>query len=123
MTLFPPALSIHGENGVRLLATVFTLVLSSALTAAEPGREQSEFFEKKVRPILVENCYSCHSQAAKKNKGGLQGDSRAALLEGGDSGPAVVSGDPDKSRLIEAVRHLNPDFKMPPKEKLADSDI
>src|SRR4051812_15458632 len=65
--------------------------------AATP--EQIEFFEKKVRPVLAEHCYRCHSADAKKLKGGLRLDSRGAVLQGGDTGPAVVPGEPDKSRL------------------------
>jgi len=76
------------------------------------------FFEKEVRPVLVERCASCHGAA--KQSGGLRVDSRAAILEGGDLGPSVVPGDPDKSPLIQAIRHQG-DNKMPPKgDKLAD---
>ena len=75
--------------------------------------EASEFFEKKVRPVLVEHCYECHSATAKKLKGGLLLDSRAGMLQGGDNGPALVPGQPDKSRLIEAVRYMNVDLQMP----------
>jgi hypothetical protein len=89
----------------------------------EPTKEQAEFFEKKVRPVLAEKCFSCHSEAQKKNKGGLVVDSLAGLLQGGDSGPSVVPGDVAKSKLIEAVAYKNDDLKMPPKEKLADADV
>ncbi len=70
------------------------------------------FFEAKVRPVLVEQCASCHG--AEKQSGGLRVDSRAAILEGGDLGPSVVPGDPDNSPLIQAIRHQG-DNKMPPK--------
>ena len=63
-----------------------------------------EFFEKKVRPVLVDNCYTCHS-ADTNAKGGLRVDDRNGLLQGGNSGPAVVPGKPEKSLLIQAVRH------------------
>jgi hypothetical protein len=90
-----------------------------AAAAAEPTPEQAEFFETKVRPVLVEHCYKCHSADTKKQpKGGLRVDGRALLLQGGDGGPAVVPGDPGKSKLIEAVRYGNPDLQMPPKAKL-----
>ncbi len=88
--------------------------------AADPG---VEFFEKKVRPVLVQHCYGCHSAAAKKQKGGLALDSRPALRKGGDSGPALVPGQPEQSRLIRAVRHVDETLKMPPKEKLPDTVI
>lgn len=82
-----------------------------------------EFFEKKVRPVLAEHCYECHSHQAKKLKANLYLDSRAGLLEGGETGVAIVLGEPDKSRLIEAVRYTNSDRQMPPKKKLPDAII
>ncbi len=60
------------------------------------------YFEKSVRPILVKHCYECHSGS--ETNGGLAVDTRAGLLKGGDSGAALTPGEPDKSRLIEAVR-------------------
>ena len=76
-----------------------------------------EFFEKKIRPVLVEHCYDCHSADAKKVKGGLLLDTREGSLKGGDNGPALVPGNPDKSLLIKAVRYTDPDLQMPPKNK------
>src|SRR5438552_10174660 len=66
--------------------------------------EQLDFFERKIRPILVENCYKCHSQDSEKIKGGLLVDTHDGLLKGGETGPALVPGDPEKSLLIKAVR-------------------
>ena len=66
---------------------------------AAPSAGDLEFFEREVRPVLAEHCYECHSAEAKKLKGGLYLDSRAGVMEGGDSGPAVVAGDAEKSRL------------------------
>ena len=77
-----------------------------------------EFFERNIRPILVKHCYECHSHAAKKHKGKLYLDSRAAIRKGGESGPAVVPGKPAESWLLKAVRHQRDDLKMPPKGKL-----
>jgi mono/diheme cytochrome c family protein len=88
-----------------------------------PTETQVEFFEKKIRPVLVEQCYECHSAGAKKIKGGLVLDSRAGVQQGGDTGPAVTPGDPDSSLLIEAVRHKNEDVAMPPKKKLPPEAI
>ncbi len=82
-----------------------------------------EFFEKKVRPVLVQHCYECHSATAKKLKGGLRLDSRAGMLQGGDNGPALVPGQPDKSRLIEAIRYTKVDLRMPRNGKLPDAVI
>jgi hypothetical protein len=84
-----------------------------------PDREGIEFFEKKIRPVLVDRCYSCHSSEAKKVKGELYVDSREGLLKGGELGPALVAGDPDKSLLIKAIRYTDEDLKMPPKGKLS----
>src|SRR5271170_2188411 len=84
------------------------------ITAAD-----EEFFERKVRPVLVQHCQRCHGP--EKAKGGLRLDSRAAALKGGDSGPALVPGSPEKSRLLEAVGYGNAELLMPPKGKLPDS--
>src|SRR6185503_186539 len=87
---------------------------------AAPGeRESMDFFEARIRPVLVERCYKCHSVESKKRKGELLLDSRAGLLEGGKSGPVLVPGDPEKSRLIEAIRYRNPDLQMPPDNPLS----
>jgi hypothetical protein len=77
-----------------------------------------EYFEKHVRPLLAENCFPCHGP--EKQRGGLRLDSRAALLTGGDSGPAIVPGQPDKSRLVQAVGYTKEDLRMPPKGKLTN---
>ncbi len=82
-----------------------------------------EFFEKKIRPVLVESCYSCHSAQAEKNKklkGSLYLDSRDALLKGGDTGPAIVPGKPTESLLLKSM-HYDGDLRMPPKGKLPDA--
>lgn len=81
-----------------------------------------EHFEKKVRPILHERCIECHS-SEKKIKGGLSLETGALTLKGGDTGPAILPGAPEKSLLIEAVRYGNHDLQMPPKGRLSDSEI
>jgi len=81
--------------------------------------EGIEFFEKQVRPLLAEKCLACHGE---KQKGGLRLDSQAALLSGGDSGPAAVPGDPGKSLLIHAVQH-DAGIEMPPDGKLPAASI
>src|SRR5262245_24500194 len=85
----------------------FACCATAALSAAQPDAATIEFFEKKVRPVLVEHCYQCHSEKSKKLKGGLRLDSGAGLRRGGESGPVIVPGDPEKSRLIDAVRYKN----------------
>ncbi len=77
-----------------------------------------EFFEARIRPVLVEKCYKCHSAAAEKIKGKLVLDTREGVLAGGKTGPAVVAGDLDKSLLIRAIRYTDEDLQMPPKEQL-----
>ena len=88
--------------------------------AADPPGAQSEFFEKQVRPLLVERCGGCHGDV--RPKGRLRLTSRGAILGGGDNGPAAVPGKPDESLLIKAVRYHD-DPRMPPKGKLADKQI
>src|SRR5580700_6716272 len=82
-----------------------------------------EFFEKRIRPVLVERCYECHSAKAKKLKGGLRLDTPEGLSAGGDSGAAVVPGNPEESLLIKSVRRLDKDLSMPPKEALDESQV
>jgi len=88
----------------------------------EPERaataEELAFFESKIRPVLVAQCYECHSSSAKKVKGGLRVDSREALLAGGTSGPAIAVGDADDSLLVRALRWTDEDLQMPPKTAL-----
>lgn len=85
-----------------------------------PSSEQLEFFEKHIRPLLVQHCYECHGE---RSDGGLQLNSREGLLRGGDSGAALIPGDLDASLLIEAVRYKNRDFQMPPQGKLESAQI
>ncbi len=87
-------------------------------TAHEPKAtaEQLDFFEKKIRPVLSEKCYKCHSEKAEKVKGGLVLDTREGARRGGDSGPAVVPGNLDESIIIQALRYTNKDFAMPPEK-------
>jgi mono/diheme cytochrome c family protein len=104
---------------------ILALALSAApaAQAVPPTADQVEFFEKSVRPVLVANCHGCHSATASKIRGGLRVDSLQGLLAGGDSGPAIVPGDPDGSLLVQAVRHLDPDTGMPPKGRLPDAQV
>ncbi|HJZ93070.1 MAG TPA: DUF1553 domain-containing protein [Gemmataceae bacterium] len=93
-------------------------------TAAEPKptAEQVAFFEKQIRPVLVSQCYQCHSEEGKKEKGGLRVDTREGLRKGGENGPAVVPGDPKKSLLVQAIKQTG-ERKMPPKSKLSDEVV
>ena len=105
-----------------LIANFIALLLvlpAVALRAADTNltTEQLDFFEKHVRPVLSDNCYRCHSQDSPKIRGGLLLDTRAGWLKGGDTGPAIVPGDPDKSLLIKAIRYTDKDLQMPPADK------
>ena len=82
-----------------------------------------ELFERQIRPILVTHCYECHSTGAKKIGGGLLLDSRDGLVAGGDSGTAIVPGDPDQSLLLRAVRYVDDSVQMPPQGMLSETDI
>jgi hypothetical protein len=95
------------------------LTLAVSVTLGGTGRPDAEtFFEVKIRPVLAGTCFRCHG--GKKVSGGLRVDSRAALQRGGDSGPAVVPGDPDRSLLVQALRYTIADIKMPPDKRLPD---
>ena len=112
----------------RAFASCLLTFLALAFTAraAEPPRasaESLEYFEKNIRPILVDTCYKCHSAQSEKLKGGLFVDTKSGLLKGGKTGPAITPGDPDKSLLIKAVRYTDEDLQMPPKTQLSKGQI
>lgn len=90
--------------------------LACSWAAADDGVPHDEFFERRIRPVLVQHCYECHSAAAEVPEGGLRVDFREGLLRGGDSGAAIVAGRPEESLLIEALRYET--FEMPPAGKL-----
>ena len=96
---------------------VWFSVMATAALASESNASRAEmkFFENDVRPVLAKRCYGCHGE--QKQKGGLRMDGIGFLKKGGDTGPAIVPGDPDKSLLIEAVRYANSDLQMPPENK------
>ena len=107
---------------------VATLWLVGGVTAiAQDGRPATTaaeaFFEAKIRPVLVSHCYQCHSDSAKKTRGGLKLDSRSALLAGGDNGPVIVPGSAEKSLLFKAVSYHDKKLQMPPKGKLPDAVV
>src|SRR5215469_15718150 len=106
------------------IATIVVLIAASAAAAAEPIPASDatgvELFEKRVRPLLAENCYRCHGP--ERQRSGLMLNSLAAILKGGDRGPVLVPGKPDQSRLIQAVRYTD-ELRMPPKSKLTEAQI
>ena len=110
----------------RCLITIFFISFYVAFcsevgTCTAQSSEKSDFFERKIRPLLDQHCYECHSGDEKS--GGLLLDSAAATLRGGDTGSAVVAGNLEASLLIKAVRYEDPEFSMPPSGKLADHEI
>ncbi|MFO1497325.1 MAG: PSD1 and planctomycete cytochrome C domain-containing protein [Verrucomicrobiota bacterium] len=105
------------------------LLLAASGDLARPVHVRAEaaadmvFFDQKIRPILEQRCFECHSHQAGKMKNGLTLDSREGWFKGGDSGPALMPGDPDNSLLIRAVRYTDRDLHMPPKERLSEDEI
>src|SRR5215217_1618740 len=93
-------------------------LLSFLLPAQNANMEQ--FFESRIRPVLANNCYSCHTGA---KSGGLRLDSREGILQGGKSGPAIVVGKPEASLLVQATSHTRAGLKMPPGDKLEEAEI
>src|SRR5262245_57467319 len=93
----------------RVLPVLMPALLCAAATAARAA-DPLEFFETRIRPVLVNNCFACHTNS---QLGGLRLDSREAMLKGGKSGPALVPGQPDDSRLIRAIRQKDPKKRMP----------
>jgi mono/diheme cytochrome c family protein len=113
--------TVHGQEKVAVPARTSAATLTAEQLAATSSQEDpTQFFTQKIRPVLAQNCYSCHTTEA---AGGLRLDSRAAVLKGGDSGPAMVPGHPETSLLISSIMHTG-DLKMPKKaDKLSDGDI
>ncbi len=111
---------------IELLVIALALLGVSSCFAADVKLtpDQLDFFEKRVRPIFTDNCYKCHSHDSEKVKGGLMLDTRDGLLKGGDTGPVIVPGDPERSLLIGAIRYTNKDLQMPPQDRqLASNQI
>jgi len=105
---------------IAIAISFATVAAPTPVRAADPTAEAVAHFEKEVRPLLVEKCQRCHG--ARKQEAGLRLDSRAAVLKGGDSGPAVVPGQADKGTLLAALNHTGP-VQMPPGGKLSAGQI
>lgn len=112
LSMLAPVFTAHADDPVDGVPETAIAVVSAA---------DLEFFESKIRPVLIEHCYSCHAADSKIIRGGLLVDSRDGLLEGGDSGPAVVPGNAEESLLLAALKHES--FEMPPERKLPDAVI
>ncbi len=110
---------------VLLLSSPSTAVFAADNDRSEPALtvEALEFFERQVRPLLVDRCYECHSAEAESAEGEFRLDSRSGILTGGETGPAVVPGKPAESLLIKAIGYADPLLQMPPDEKLSAREI
>ena len=113
-------------TGVKWCVIGFAFLCVALDANAQPADPAAlDFFERRIRPVLVEHCYKCHSaDAGDKLKGNLLLDTRDGTLKGGDSGkPSIVPNDPARSLLLEAIRYTNEDLQMPPKKRLTDQQI
>jgi hypothetical protein len=123
--------SVSPHINLAIGAIAFALLCGARVSAEEnPAAEQDKaknaqaiaFFESKIRPVLVQHCYQCHSSTSGKSEGSLMLDTKSSVLTGGDRGPAIIPGDPDGSVLLTAMAHTDPDLIMPPKkDRLPDS--
>src|SRR5579885_1488476 len=104
------------KRALFALPVVYTALLAQTPAATE---EQKEFFENRVRPVLAQNCFACHTNS---QMGGLRLDSLDGLLKGGKSGPGVVPGSPEKSMMITAIRQTT-EIKMPKNGHLTEAQI
>jgi len=110
------------------LATVVVIVLALSVSgfSQEPSAEDADglrIFSARIEPLLRSKCFGCHSHSSGEMEGGLTLDSRGGWSEGGDRGPAIVPGQPEKSLLIQAVLRADSNFQMPPDEKLSTSEV
>jgi cytochrome c553 len=120
---------INGGGKAAGLAVAFAALSLPLAAAIAPAPAQFspadlQFFESRIRPVLVDRCYKCHSHDADKIKGGLMLDTREGMLHGGDTGPAVAPGKPEDSLILDAIGYKDPDLQMPPKgERLTDQQV
>jgi hypothetical protein len=105
----------HVASGIAVAALGVVLVGAAAGEESVPGEAAIRLFREKIEPVLAAECYRCHSTGAKQVRGNLKLDSRAAMLAGGDTGPALVPGKADESLILQAIRHEN-GLEMPPKK-------
>ena len=108
--------SVYRTSALLVAATLWAL----PVWVQGQSAERVEFFEMRVRPVLAENCFACHTSS---RMGGLEMSSRASLLKGGNSGAAIMPGNSDASLIVRAIRHVHKQLKMPPQGKLTDTDI
>ncbi len=116
-------LQVRWQSGVSAGILLILMSVCVGQVYSQADSAGIDFFEAKIRPALIKHCYECHSQEAEKSKGGLLLDTREATLLGGDSGPALVPGDAEKSLLMAAISYTDSSLEMPPKYKLEASEI
>ena len=123
--MIEPSRVMAGRSRYRAVASSLAVAgwLLTAAVANANDRQGMAFFESKIRPLLVEHCYDCHSQESGEASGGLRLDNADAMLRGGSLGPAIVPGKPESSLLLKAVRYRDSDLQMPPGGKLDDEAI
>ncbi|MEW4568556.1 c-type cytochrome domain-containing protein [Tautonia sp. JC769] len=109
----------HPSSWTRVVLLCALLCAPGLALADDP--EGAAFFEKKIRPVLIERCYACHSSQAKPPKAGFRVDTRSGLRRGGHSGPAIEPGRPDDSLLIRVLEHTSEIAMMPPDGRLPDA--
>jgi Protein of unknown function (DUF1553)/Protein of unknown function (DUF1549)/Planctomycete cytochrome C len=119
----------RSTNSIAVLSCVWLLSVAASRSSADDATAQKSdadkiaFFEAKIRPVLVDRCYQCHSSGSEKVKGGLRVDHREGMVKGGDGGPSVVPGKPEESPLIEAIRYADESLRMPPKTPLSPEQV
>jgi hypothetical protein len=118
-----PVKTIAALLGMALFLGGASRLIAADEGVPKPDAEGIAFFEAKIRPVLVERCYQCHSAGSEKLKGGLRVDHREGMVRGGDGGPSVVPGKPDESPLIEAIRYRDEFLRMPPKAPLPPEQV
>ena len=112
------------NSALLALALAGAAVSLPSARGADIAKAQLDFFESKIRPLLSSQCYKCHNAAEGKLKGDLALDTKDGLLKGGETGPAIVPGSPEKSLLIKAISYTDANLQMPPKgEKLTAAQI
>lgn len=116
--------TLQKVTAVIVITGLFGLFLPR-VSAKEPLPDQEglDFFEKKIRPVLIQHCYECHSADSKNLKGSLLLDTKQGTIDGGDSGTALVPGKPEESLLLETMRYGDDSYQMPPKGKLSGEVI
>ena len=123
MTMSPTRIFVRVAGPFLVLLACAVLLVADSI-AADSGQaanlspEREAFFESKIRPLLIEHCYECHSRKSGESSGDLLLDNAASMHSGGVSGPAIVAGKPDQSLLVRAVRYDDAEYQMPPTGKL-----